>query len=93
MKSLPPRSQSHGPAKDRTLANGAVIIHGQRIPLRLLKDHGVTHVVACIPTSPETEPRTITACRGESDVPWSRTSKFKPSKIDCMGCLVALARV
>jgi len=93
MRPLPPRSQSHGLAKNRYLAGDAVILRGQRIPLRLLKDHGVTHVVACCPPVPEAAAKTVTACRGESDVPWSRTSRFKPSRIDCIGCLVAMGRL
>lgn len=93
MRSLPPRGQSHGSAKDRYLAGDAVILRGQRIPLRLLKDHGVTHVVAFCPPRPKTAAKTVTACREESDAPWSHTSRFKPSRIDCMSCLVAMGRL
>lgn len=93
MRPLPPRSQSHGPARDRYRVGDTIILRGQRIPLRLLKDHGVTHVVAHCPPMPEMAAKTVTACRGESDVPWSRTSRFKPSRIDCMSCLVAMARL
>lgn len=80
-------------SKDRYLVSDAIILRGQRIPLRLLKNHGVTHAVAFCPPRPETEAMTVAACRMVSDVPWSRTSRFRPSRIDCMGCLVVLGRL
>lgn len=95
IKQLPPRVGVPVPARDRVLAGDAIIVSGQRIPIRLLKDHGVTHVVAKATPAGDFESfvYTITGCRGQSNVPWSRTSRFNRSKIDCMGCLVALGRI
>lgn len=80
----------------RRLVTDAIIFNGVRVPLRLLKHDGITHVVAKVSVGSgwsRVDNLTVTACRGQSDVPWSMTSRFRPSKIDCMSCLVALARI
>ena len=67
------------------------------IVTRLMRHGGVTHAVW------RTSPRhmdvdhpvitTETLCRWETNLPWRNASRFKPIKIDCMGCLVRLSRL
>lgn len=59
--------------------------------VRLWKSYGVTHAVPSFKTQSSSK-LLVTLCRRKTDVPWRSTSKRRMSKIDCMGCLVALGR-
>jgi hypothetical protein len=86
------------------VAASITYVHGSPIVLesgvivtRLMRHGGVTHAVCR--TSPlfmdvdRPVITTETLCGWETNLPWRNTSRFKPIKIDCMGCLVCLSRL